>query len=49
VYRGLAGQRLSVNVLVRPAVDDDGCEHLSERVEPAPVESPSERLPQQQQ
>jgi transglutaminase-like putative cysteine protease len=49
VYRGQAGQRLSVNVLVRPAVDGDGCEHLSERVEPAPAESPSERLPQQQQ
>src|SRR5262249_44724193 len=48
VYRGQAGQRLSVNVLVRPAVDDDGCEHLSESVEPAPTESSSERLHQQQ-
>jgi len=48
VYRGQAGQRLSVNVLMRPAVDDDGCEHLSETIDPAP-EPPSNALPQQQQ
>jgi transglutaminase-like putative cysteine protease len=49
VYRGQAGQRLSVNVLMRPAIDDDGCEHLRERVEPAAPEPPPESLPQQQQ
>jgi transglutaminase-like putative cysteine protease len=49
VYRGQAGQRLSVNVLMRPAVDDDGCEHLSERIDPAPAESAPDALRQQQQ
>ncbi len=49
VYRGPAGQRLSVNVLMRPAVDDDGCEHLREGVEPAAAEPATEALPQQQQ
>ena len=49
VYRGQAGQRLSVNVLMRPAVDDDGCEHLSERIDPVPAESPPDALRQQQQ
>lgn len=47
VYRGQAGQRLSVNVLMRPAIDDDGCEHLREGVEPAP-EPRQEALAQQQ-
>jgi transglutaminase-like putative cysteine protease len=49
VYRGQAGQRLSVNVLMRPAVDDDGCEHLSESVEPAPAEASPDGLPHQHQ
>jgi transglutaminase-like putative cysteine protease len=48
VYRGQAGQRLSVNVLMRPAVDDDGCEHLREAPDELPPPSP-EKLPQQQQ
>src|SRR6202521_3348766 len=30
IYKGHAGQRLSVDVRVRPAVDDDGREQLSE-------------------
>ena len=30
VYKGHAGQRLSVDVRVRPALDDEGCEHLQE-------------------
>ena len=30
VYKGHAGQRLSVDVSLRPAIDDDGREHLSE-------------------
>jgi transglutaminase-like putative cysteine protease len=48
VYRGQAGQRLSVNVLMRAAVDDDGCEHLREHAEPA-AEPVPESLPQQPQ
>ncbi len=47
VYRGQAGQRLSVDVRMRPAVDDDGCEHLREHVETP--EPPPEGPPQQQQ
>jgi transglutaminase-like putative cysteine protease len=49
VYRGQAGQRLSVDVRVRPAVDDDGCEHVRESVIRAEPEPPPEALPQQQQ
>ena len=49
VYRGQGGQRLSVNVTLRPAVDDDGCEHLRETVEEASPQPISETLPQQQQ
>lgn len=30
IYRGQAGQRLSVDVRVRPALDDEGHEHLQE-------------------
>jgi hypothetical protein len=30
VYKGHAGQRLSVDVSVRPAIDDDGREQLNE-------------------
>jgi transglutaminase-like putative cysteine protease len=40
VYNGQAGQRLSVGVGARPALDDEGCEYLREsaaaRVEPSP-------------
>jgi transglutaminase-like putative cysteine protease len=49
VYRGQAGQRLSVNVLMRPAIDDDGCEHLRESAEAERPEPAAEALPQQQQ
>ncbi len=49
VYRGHAGQRLSVDVRVRPAVDDDGCEHVRENVASAEPEPPPDALPQQQQ
>jgi transglutaminase-like putative cysteine protease len=49
VYKGHAGQRLSVDVRVRPALDDEGFEHLRETAaEPARIPSPGE-LPQQQQ
>ncbi|HEV7731224.1 MAG TPA: transglutaminase family protein [Candidatus Binatia bacterium] len=48
VYKGHAGQRLSVDVRVRPALDDDGCEQLRESSAATP-EPPPEELPQQQQ
>jgi len=49
VYKGHAGQRLSVDVRVRPALDDEGSEHIKETsAEPVRVPSP-EDLPQQQQ
>jgi len=51
VYKGQAGQRLSVDVRVRPALDDAGCEHLAEtaaQLAPPPIlERPQQ--PQQQQ
>ena len=40
VYKGHAGQRLSVDVRVRPALDDDGREQLSEN-KVAPAETPA--------
>jgi transglutaminase-like putative cysteine protease len=40
VYKGHAGQRLSVDVSVRPAVDDDGREQLNEK-KAAPAEAPA--------
>lgn len=46
VYKGHAGQSLSVDVLVRPAVDDDGFETLRET---AAVPAPRPREEQQQQ
>jgi transglutaminase-like putative cysteine protease len=49
VYRGHAGQRLSVDVRVRPAVDADGCEHVRESVIRTEPEPPPEAMPQQQQ
>jgi transglutaminase-like putative cysteine protease len=48
VYRGQAGQRMSVNVLMRPAVDDDGCEHLRETPEPVASDPSPDARPQQQ-
>jgi len=49
VYKGHAGQRLSVDVRVRPALDNEGFEHLRETAaEPARAPSPQD-LPQQQQ
>jgi transglutaminase-like putative cysteine protease len=46
VYKGRAGQRLSVDVCVRPALDDAGCEQLTKTVGPAAPPSAPER-PQQ--
>ena len=49
VYKGHAGQRLSVDVGVRPVVDDEGFEVKQETAaEPARMPAP-EDLPQQQQ
>jgi transglutaminase-like putative cysteine protease len=51
VYKGHAGQRLSVDVSVRPALDDDGIETLSETaavpLEPEPVEPRAQQSGQQ--
>jgi len=51
VYKGHAGQRLSVDVRVRPAVDDEGHELLQETAAKQAEESVLEReqQPQQQQ
>jgi transglutaminase-like putative cysteine protease len=50
VYKGHAGQRLSVDVRVRPALDDEGCEHLQETAAgPPPAELERMEPPQQQQ
>ena len=53
VYKGHAGQRLSVDVSVRPAVDDDGREQLSENKvaepEPPPIVERVQQPAQQQQ
>jgi transglutaminase-like putative cysteine protease len=50
-YKGHAGQQLSVDVRVRPALDDEGTEHL-ERTAAAPpkprVEEPAQQQQQQQ-
>jgi transglutaminase-like putative cysteine protease len=40
VYRGHAGQQMHVDVRIRPALDDGGCEHLQE-----PVGAPSLNVP----
>ena len=48
VYKGHAGQRLSVDVRVRPALDDEGCEHLQETAA-GPITELAETEPQQQQ
>src|SRR4029077_965607 len=54
VYKGHAGQRLSVDVSVRPAVDDDGREQLNENKvatpgAPAMLERAQQPAQQQQQ
>lgn len=49
VYKGQAGQRLSVDVRVRPALDDAGCEQLSESAAPAAAPLILERPQQPQQ
>jgi transglutaminase-like putative cysteine protease len=49
VYKGHAGQRLSVDVRVRPALDDEGCEHLQETAAGPPAEPDILEPPQQQQ
>jgi transglutaminase-like putative cysteine protease len=51
VYKGRAGQQLSVDVRVRPALDDAGCEQLTESAAPRPTSLILERpqQPQQQQ
>ena len=53
VYKGHAGQRLSVDVSVRPAIDDAGHEMLSETTaipaEPEPIEPLAQQPGQQQQ
>ena len=48
VYKGHAGQQLSVDVRVRPALDDEGHEHLEETAAARPA-PPPEAPPQQQQ
>ncbi len=48
VYKGHAGQSLSVDVLVRPALDDEGAELLLETAA-GPAPKPVEEQPQQQQ
>jgi len=51
VYKGQAGRRLSVDVRVRPAVDDEGQEHLQNTAARPAEESVAQRpqQPQQQQ
>ena len=50
VYKGHAGQSLSVDVLVRPAVDDEGAELLQETSAAPPRPAVEEEVqPQQQQ
>jgi hypothetical protein len=48
VYKGHAGQQLSVDVRVRPALDIEGHEQLQE-TSAAPVHPSAESAPQQQQ
>jgi transglutaminase-like putative cysteine protease len=47
VYKGHAGQRLSVDVSLRPSVDDDGNEQLNENKIVMPEESPAVERAQQ--
>ncbi|HEY3826220.1 MAG TPA: hypothetical protein VGL82_16755, partial [Bryobacteraceae bacterium] len=48
VYKGHAGQSLSVDVLVRPALDDEGAE-LLQKTSAAPPPRPDAEQQQQQQ
>ncbi len=48
VYKGHAGQSLSVDVLVRPALDEEGAELLQETSAAPPPRPLSEEQPQQQ-
>jgi transglutaminase-like putative cysteine protease len=48
VYKGHAGQNLSVDVLVRPGLDDEGVEILQETAA-APPADPEEKTKYQQQ
>lgn len=49
VYKGHAGQQLSVDVRVRPALDGEGNEHLKETAACPPELTQSSAPPQQQQ
>jgi transglutaminase-like putative cysteine protease len=49
VYKGHAGQSLSVDVLVRPALDDEGAELLQETAAAPPPRTDAEVEQQQQQ
>ena len=49
VYKGHAGQSLSVDVLVRPAVDAEGTEILQETAAVPTKEPDDEVMPSQQQ
>jgi transglutaminase-like putative cysteine protease len=49
VYKGHAGQRLSVDVRVRPELDDAGCARLREKTGNPVVAPPSEHRQHQQQ
>jgi transglutaminase-like putative cysteine protease len=49
VYKGHAGQSLSVDVLVRPALDDEGAELLQETSATPPPKPEEEEQQQQQQ
>lgn len=49
IYKGHAGQRLSVDVRVRPALDEEGREHLQETAAGPAQSTPAEEPPQQQQ
>jgi transglutaminase-like putative cysteine protease len=49
VYRGQSGQRLSVDVSVRPALDDEGHERLRDVAQPVSEEGVILERPQQPQ
>jgi hypothetical protein len=49
VYRGQSGQRLSVDVKVRPALDDEGHEQVSDVPKPPPEPQMILERPQQPQ
>jgi transglutaminase-like putative cysteine protease len=49
IYKGHAGQRLSVDVRVRPALDEEGREYLQETAAGPAQAPPAEEPPQQQQ